>query len=108
MSLIVLDTDVASLAAMSRLPERLRVLLAGHTICITFGTVAELMKWRTMRSWGPSRTADLARWREHAGVRAYDEAVGHKWHQLQASAQPRGRPRPPNDTWIPQDFPEAP
>ena len=48
-------------------------------MCITFVTVGELMKWRVLRSWGPSRTDELARWRQHVGVLAYDEAVAGKW-----------------------------
>ena len=51
MSLIVLDTDVASASLRNRLPDRLRAALAGHTMCITFVTVGELMKWRVLRSW---------------------------------------------------------
>ena len=100
MSLIVLDTDVASASLRNRLPDRLRAALAGHTMCVTFVTVGELTKWRALRRWGPRRTADLARWREHVGVLAYDEAVADMWGQLQARAQLRGRPRPHNDTWI--------
>lgn len=78
-SLIVLDTDVASASLRNRLPDRLRAALAGHTMCITFVTVGELMKWRVLRSWGPSRTADLARWRQRVGVLEYDEAVAERW-----------------------------
>jgi toxin FitB len=55
MSLIVLDTDVASASLRNRLPERLRAALAGHTMCVTFVTVGELTKWRALRSWGPSQ-----------------------------------------------------
>jgi toxin FitB len=99
-SLVVLDTDVASASLRNRLPGQLRAALAGHTMCITFVTVGELMKWRVLRSWGPNRTADLARWRQHVAVLAYDEAVAQTWGQLQARAQRRGRPRPHNDTWI--------
>ena len=79
MSLVVLDTDVASFSLRNRLPNQLRAALAGHTMCITFVTVGELMKWRVLRSWGPSRTDELARWRQHVGVLAYDEAVADKW-----------------------------
>ena len=100
MSLIVLDTDVASLALKDRLPDRLRVVLAGQSICITFVTLGELAKWRFLRSWGPRRTADLTKWQTNVGVLAYDEAVAEMWGQLQARAQQRGRPRPHNDTWI--------
>jgi hypothetical protein len=51
-SLVVLDTDVASASLRSRLPDQLRAALAGHTMCITFVTVGELVKWRVLRSWG--------------------------------------------------------
>ncbi len=102
MSLVVLDTDVASASLRDRLPDRVRATLAGHTMCITFVTVGELMKWQVVRSWGPRRTADLARWRQRVGVLAYDEAVADKWGQLQARAQLRGRPRPcPGPTTTP-------
>jgi toxin FitB len=73
-SLVVLDTDVASFSLRNRLPDQLRAALAGHTMCITFVTVEELMKWRVLRSWGPSRTDELARWRERVGVLARDTA----------------------------------
>ena len=100
MSLIVLDTDVASGTLRNRLPDRLRARLAGQTMCITFVTVGELAKWRALRHWGPQRVADLGRWRERVAVLQYDEAVADRWGQLQARAQLRGRPRPQNDTWI--------
>ena len=70
MSLIVLDTDVAS------------------------GTL------RNRLSSGPQRVAGLARWRERVAVLQYDEAVAVKWGQLQARAQQRGRPWPQIDTYV--------
>lgn len=97
MSLIVLDTDVASATLLGRLPGRLRARLAGHTMAITLG---ELAKWTALRGWGPRRLADLASWRQHVAVLPYDEAVTSMWGRLQARAQLRGRPRPVNDTWI--------
>lgn len=100
MSIIVLDTDVASASLRDRLPDRLRARLAGHTMAITFVTVGELAKWRFIRDWGPRRTAELARWRERVGVLEYDEIAAARWGELQARAQLRGRPRPQNDTWI--------
>ncbi len=100
MSIIVLDTDVASATLRNRLPDQLRARLVGQTMAITFVTVGELAKWRALRGWGPRRIADLARWREHVAVLQYDEAVAARWGQLQARAQLRGRPRPHNDTWI--------
>lgn len=98
MSIIVLDTDVASATLRNRLPEKLRTRLAGQTMAITFVTVGELAKWRALRGWGPRRTADVAR--QHVAVLQYDEAVAARWGQLQARAQLRGRPWPHNDTRI--------
>ena len=95
-----MDTDVASATLRDRLPDQLRARLAGHTMAITFVTLGELTKWTTLRSWGPRRLADLAKWRQHVAVLSYDETVAAVWGQLQARAQLRGRPRPVNDTWI--------
>jgi toxin FitB len=99
-SLAVLNTDVASASFRDRLPERRQARLAGQTLCISCVTLGELTKWATLRSWGPRRLGELAEWRQHVAVLAYDEAVAIKWGQLQARAQQRGRPRPVNDTWI--------
>jgi toxin FitB len=51
-SIIVLDTDVASASLRNRLPDQLQARLAGQTMAITFVTVGELAKWRALRSWG--------------------------------------------------------
>lgn len=100
MSLVVLDTDVASTILRARVTDRLRARLAGHTLCITFVTLGELTKWTVLRSWGPRKLADLAEWRRDVVLLPSDEAVAMAWGQLQARAQRRGRPRPVNDTWI--------
>ena len=68
MSLVVLDTDVASASFRGRLPEQLRARLAGQTLCISFVTLGELTKWATLRSWGPGRLAELAERRQHIAV----------------------------------------
>lgn len=61
MSLIVLDTDVASNSLRDRLTDPLRSRLAGHSLLITFVTLGELTRWTVLRDWGPRRLADLAR-----------------------------------------------
>jgi hypothetical protein len=99
-SLIVLDTDVASNSLRDRLTDPLRSRLAGNSLLITFVTLGELTKWTVLRNWGPSRLADLARWRQHVALLPFDEAIAIKWGEMQANAQLRGRPRPVNDSWI--------
>jgi hypothetical protein len=99
-SLIVLDTDVASNSLRGRLTDPLRFRVAGHSLLITFVTLGELTKWTVLRDWGPRRLADLASWRQHVALLPFDEAIAIKWGEMQANAQLRGRPRPVNDTWI--------
>jgi predicted nucleic acid-binding protein len=81
-------------------PARLAARLAGQTICATFVTVGELVKWTEIRSWGPRKVDDLSRWFDRTVVLGYDQAVATTWGGLQARAQLRGRPRPANDTWV--------
>jgi toxin FitB len=52
---IVLDTDVAS----TILTDPLRYCLAGHSLCITFVTLAELTQWQVIRDWSPRRMANF-------------------------------------------------
>ena len=100
MSIVVLDTDVASASFLGRLPGHLKARLASSTACITFVTLGELTKWTRVRSWGPQRVAALGHWRRRVVVLPFDEEVATTWGELQARAQLRGRPRPVNDTWI--------
>ena len=100
MSLVVVDTDVASTLLRRRASDTLARQLAGHTIAITFVTYGELTKWTLVRQLGsaqPGHDADLPR---RARVLPYDQRVATRWGEIQAYAQLRGRPRPANDSWI--------
>jgi len=99
-SIIVLDTDVASTILRERLTDPLRSRLAGHSLCITFVTLGELTQWRVIRDWGPRRMANFEAWRHRVGMLLHDEAVAVKWGEIQGNAHLRGRPRPVNDSWI--------
>lgn len=100
MSLVLLDTDVASTSLRGRLSPRLLARLAGQTWCISFVTLGEMTKWTIVRSWGPRRLSDLAEWRRGVAVLPSDDVVSTVWGEIQARAQLRGRPRPINDSWI--------
>lgn len=100
MSLVVLDTDVASGLLRRKLPDPLKTRLVGKTPCITFVTVGELTKWVWLRNWGPQRTRELTDWMRSVTILTFDPAVAVTWGGLQARAQLRGSPRPVNDTWI--------
>lgn len=100
MSLIVLDTDVASTLLRRRTPDRMAGLLTGHVLAVTFVTVGELTKWTLVRHWGSLSLASMRTFLGSLVVLPYDRQVAARWGELQAYAQLRGRPRPVNDSWI--------
>jgi predicted nucleic acid-binding protein len=99
-SVIVLDTDVASALWRHRAPASVIRGLVGHEPAITFVTVGELVKWTLVRRWGPRRVAEMQVFLDALVVLPYDYRVAARWGELQAFAHLRGRPRPFNDTWI--------
>jgi predicted nucleic acid-binding protein len=99
-SLIVLDTDVASTLLRRRAPASLRGRLADHTVGITFVTYGELTKWTLVRHWGPRSLEMMRTFLTGLLVLPYDHRVAARWGEIQAYAQLRGRPRPANDSWI--------
>jgi predicted nucleic acid-binding protein len=68
-SIIVLDTDVASTILRERRADPLRSRLAGHSLCITFVTLGELTQRRVIRDWGPRRMTSFEAWRHRVGLR---------------------------------------
>ena len=100
MSLVVLDTDVASALLRRRTPEALSQRLTGQVPAITFVTLGELTKWTLVRHWGTRSLATMQTFLAGLVVLPYDQRVATRWGELQAFAQLRGRPRPTNDTWI--------
>jgi hypothetical protein len=99
-ALIVLDTDVASLSYRGRLADSVASQLVGHTLCVTFVTVAEMARWAEKRQWGTRARTQLVHWLESKVVLPYDANVAYRWGHLIAAGELRGRPRPINDTWI--------
>jgi predicted nucleic acid-binding protein len=99
-SVVVLDTDVASALLRRRTPDPLARQLAGCVPAITFVTLGELTKWTLVRHWGPRSLATMRTFLTGLLVLPYDRHVATKWGELQAYAQLRGRPRPINDSWI--------
>jgi predicted nucleic acid-binding protein len=99
-SVVVLDTDVASSLLRWRAPDTITRYLAGQIPAITFVTLGELTKWTLVRRWGPRSLATMRTFLDAMLLLPYDARVAARWGELQAYAQLRGRPRPVNDTWI--------
>jgi len=99
-SVVVLDTDVASRPFRQRLSPALTAQLADHTHAITFVTLGELTKWTLVRHWGLRERSRLDGFIQDVVVLPYSDLVARRWGELRAYAQLRGRARPQNDTWI--------
>lgn len=97
---VILDTDVASLSIKQQLPPVPLRELVGAPVGITFVTLGELTRWATMRQWGTARRAELDAWLGIRPTLPYSDDVARKRGEISAHAARRGRPRPPNDTWI--------
>ncbi|HWM01998.1 MAG TPA: type II toxin-antitoxin system VapC family toxin [Actinophytocola sp.] len=97
---VIIDTDVASLSIKNRLPPTLLRELVGAQVGITFITLGELVRWATMRSWGPERRSELNQWLASRPTLPYTDDIARTWGDISAHAARRGRPRPQNDTWI--------
>ena len=100
MTLIVLDTDVASQYRAGRLPAGHRRLVSANWHCIAFATAGELWRWSLVRRWGSVRRGGLGLWLAGEAVLPGDRLVALTWADITAGAQRRGRPRPLNDSWI--------
>jgi predicted nucleic acid-binding protein len=99
-SLVVLDTDVASALLRRRASPELLRTLDGMIPAVTFVTVGELTKWTLVRHWGQTRRDQLRAFLDAMVVLPYDSLVAARWGEIQAYAQLRGRPRPVNNSWV--------
>ena len=99
MSLVVVDTDVAS----TLLRRRTRTPSPGNspaTLAITFVTYGELTRWTLVRRWGPRSLDTMRTFLAALVLLPHDQRVATRWGKIQAYAPLRGRPRPANDSWI--------
>jgi hypothetical protein len=87
---VIIDTDVASLSIKDRLPPTLLRELVGVQVGITFITLGELVRWATMRSWGPERRRELNQWLASRPTLPYTDDIARTWwRHLCARSPPR-------------------
>ena len=100
MSLVVLDTDVASFAFRQRLPAELIPQLIDRTWCVTYVTVGEMTQWAHLRSWGTRNRGALDHWLGNLVVINSSVEAARLWGMISGLGKLSGRTRPINDTWI--------
>lgn len=101
MSVLLLDTDVFSYIVKgdTRAKDYEQVLL-GHSLAISFMTVAELYQWAAMRHWGARRIGELEDVIQGYTVPPVDAEVCRRWGQIRATAKAAGAPVSPQDAWV--------
>lgn len=101
MALILVDTDVASfLFKGSDYGDPYRSVLAGHTLALSFMTVAELLQWARVRQWGDRRCAQLEQYCSQYLVIPADLQLCQVWARVRVDRQQLGQVISPQDAWI--------
>ncbi len=101
MSLLLLDTDVASFIlkgsdyAAPYLP-----IVSGQELALSFMSVAEMFQWAILRQWGDRRFAQLEQYLSNYLVIPVDQPLCKKWAEVRAARQSVGRAISPQDAWI--------
>lgn len=75
MSVVVLDTDVASTLLRHRVAEALARQLSGTDLTVTFVMFGELTKWTLVRRWGPRRVETMRNFLAGLVILPYDQRV---------------------------------
>ena len=101
MSVLVLDTDVASLSIKGRLSRSMEARLASSALVAeSFATVGELVQWTEMYDWAPNRRVGVNAFLADVVKLPYSERTAYTWGRIAAGARKRGRSIADNDTWI--------
>jgi tRNA(fMet)-specific endonuclease VapC len=101
MSRLVVDTDVVSFLFKNHPIAKLYDSeLLGHTLMLSFMTVAELDRWVIQRKWGEARRTWLNRYLDTFVVVPYHRALCTKWAEVTVAAQGRGYRIECADAWI--------
>jgi len=101
MNAVVVDTDVVSFIfkghATGALYER---DLDGHTLMISFMTVAELERWAIQKQWGEGRRRWLDLHLDRFVVVPFTRRMCTLWAEATVTARSRGRRIECADAWI--------
>ena len=104
MAVVLLDTSVASLFLPHRRlrPERslYEPHLTGHTLALSFQSVAEIWKLAEKNSWSEARRIGLDAFVRRFLVIPYDYELARMWARVSAHEERIGRALDAADAWI--------
>ena len=98
MSLVVVDTDIASYTfKMSLDPAE---VFDGMDMCLSFMSVAELRAWALASRWGVRRTGMLEDFIRRFIIIQSDDDICSVWADIRTTSRSIGREISPQDAWI--------
>lgn len=101
MATVVVDTDVVSyIFKQDTRAVPFRRHLNGHTLVISFMTLAEQHAWALQYRWGKQRRSRLARYLAQYVVHYSDADLCELWAEARNQARLKGRPIGAADAWI--------
>lgn len=101
MSLVLLDTDVASFILKgSSYADPYLLLISGQELALSFMTVAELFQWAILRQWGDRRLGQLEQYLLNYLIIPVDQPLCWQWARICAERKNIGRAISPQDAWI--------
>jgi predicted nucleic acid-binding protein len=101
---VLLDTTVASLLHPRKKNDILRRKyephMKGHTLALSFQSVAELCHWAESREWGESARQGLDAFIRRFLVIPYDYDLAQVWARVMHASRQQGRRLESGDCWI--------
>lgn len=104
MSIVLLDTTVASLLHPKKNADALRAKydshMRGQTLALSFQTVAELWHWAESNKWGDKAREGLDAFIRRFLVIPYDYELAKVWARVMAASRSNARRLEAGDCWI--------
>ena len=104
MSVVLLDTSVASLLHPKKKHDALRAKyephMRGRTLALCFQTVAELWNWAEANKWGEQSRQGLDAFIRRFLVIPYDYELAKVWARVMEAARSESRRFESGDCWI--------
>ncbi|MEL7520411.1 MAG: type II toxin-antitoxin system VapC family toxin [Cyanobacteria bacterium P01_A01_bin.116] len=101
MSLILIDTDIASFVFKgSEFAKPYTPVLQGYDLALSFMTIAELFQWAFQNQWGNQRVTQLEKYLQNYVIIPVDQPLCRFWAQVRSERRKMGRVISPQDAWI--------
>lgn len=101
MDAVLLDTDVFSFFFKGDTrAEMYTPDVEGKQMCLSFMSVAELLRWTIVRGWGEPRRRSLEQALRRCVVLPYDAAMAQAWATIAVQRSRSGHPIACGDCWI--------